>query len=64
MHISVLEVKLQIVLLPCLQLAALSLIVTAAAAPQYRPIIGGQNEFIPILRQENEVNFDGSYKYR
>jgi len=59
-----LEVKLPIVLFPCSQLAALSLIVTAAAAPQYRPIIGGQNEPIPILRQENEVNFDGSYKYR
>jgi hypothetical protein len=59
-----LEVKLPIVLFPCSQLIALSLIVTAAAAPQYRPIIAGQNEFIPILRQENEVNFDGSYKYR
>jgi hypothetical protein len=59
-----LEVKLSIVLFLRSQLAALSLIVTAAAAPQYRPIISGQNEPIPILRQENEVNFDGSYKYR
>ena len=59
-----LEVKLPVVLFPRSQLAALSLIVTAAAAPQYRPIIGGQNEHIPILRQENEANFDGSYKYR
>jgi hypothetical protein len=59
-----LDVKLLIVLLLCSQLAALSLIVTAAAAPQYRPIISGQNEFIPILKQENEANFDGSYKYR
>jgi hypothetical protein len=59
-----LEVKLVIVLLPFSQLAALSLIATATAAPQYRPNVGGQNEPIPILRQENEVNFDGSYKYR
>ncbi|GFG37116.1 hypothetical protein Cfor_05778 [Coptotermes formosanus] len=58
-----LEVKLVIVLLPFSQLAALSLIATATAAPQYRPNVGGQNEPIPILRQENEVNFDGSYKY-
>jgi hypothetical protein len=44
------------------QLVALSLLVSATAAPQNRG--GGQNEPIPILRQENEVNFDGSYKYR
>jgi hypothetical protein len=59
-----LEFKVSIVLFLLSQLAALSLIVTAAAAPQFRPIIGDQNEPIPILRQENEVNFDGSYKYR
>jgi hypothetical protein len=59
-----LEVKLPFALFLCSQLAALSLIVTAAAAPQYRPVIGGQSEHIPILRQENEANFDGSYKYR
>lgn len=36
------------------------------AVPQYRQNPGGQvvSDPIPILRQENEVNFDGSYKYR
>lgn len=61
---STLEIKLLIVLLPLAQLAALSLIVTVAGAPQFRPTAGNPNEPIPILRQENEVNFDGSYKYR
>jgi hypothetical protein len=46
------------------QVVALSLLVIATAAPQYRAGVGGQNDPIPILRQENEVNFDGSYKYR
>lgn len=41
----------------------LSLIAIATSAPQLRAGVGGQNEPIPILRQENEVNFDGSYKY-
>ncbi|PSN39569.1 hypothetical protein C0J52_20620, partial [Blattella germanica] len=43
-------------------LVLLALVATAAAAsPQlYRT----RTEPIPILRQENEVNFDGTYKYR
>ncbi|XP_023704719.1 endocuticle structural glycoprotein SgAbd-8-like [Cryptotermes secundus] len=45
------------------QMTALSLIVIATSAPQSRAAVGGPNEPIPILRQENEVNFDGSYKY-
>jgi len=33
----------------------------AQARPQVRP--QAQGEPIPIIRQEQEVNFDGSYKY-
>lgn len=40
------------------QLVALALFAVALAAPQ-----GQTQEPIPIVRQEQEVNFDGSYKY-
>ncbi|XP_021932411.1 endocuticle structural glycoprotein SgAbd-2-like [Zootermopsis nevadensis] len=46
-----------------IQLAALAVLVIATAAPQYFADTSVQNKPIPILRQENEVNIDGSYKY-
>ncbi|XP_046979335.1 endocuticle structural glycoprotein ABD-4-like [Schistocerca americana] len=45
------------------QIVALSLVCLTAAAPQFRQAPGAPNEPIPILSQEQEVNFDGSYKY-
>jgi hypothetical protein len=40
------------------QIALAALVAASVAAPQ-----GPATEPIPILRQEQEVNFDGSYKY-
>lgn len=44
----------------CLQVVFLAALAIAAAAPQQGP----STEPIPILRQEQEVNFDGTYKWR
>lgn len=43
----------------CLQVVFLASFAIAVAAPQ-----GPSTEPIPILRQEQEVNFDGTYKWR
>ncbi|XP_067000869.2 endocuticle structural glycoprotein SgAbd-2 [Anabrus simplex] len=48
-----------------IQVFALALLAVTSAAPQFRqnPVPLNPNEPIPILRQENEVNFDGTYRY-
>lgn len=43
----------------CVQVVFLATLAVAFAAPQ-----GPSTEPIPILRQEQEVNFDGTYKWR
>ncbi|XP_069674224.1 endocuticle structural glycoprotein SgAbd-8-like [Periplaneta americana] len=45
------------------QLAFLAFVMVVSAKPQYHGGFGSSNDPIPILRQENEVNFDGSYRY-
>lgn len=49
------------------QLIVLSVLVALSyAAPQfnqYQPQYN-QNQYIPIIRQEQDVNYDGSYQYR
>lgn len=50
-----------------LQFVVLSLLVAAAcAAPQYNQYQQQQyqGQEIPIIKQTQEVNFDGSYQYR
>ncbi|GLG94003.1 hypothetical protein R5R35_008921 [Gryllus longicercus] len=48
-----------------IQVVCLALLAVAAAKPQYRgaPPAPAAGEPIPILRQDQEVNFDGSYRY-
>ncbi|KAI9583789.1 endocuticle structural glycoprotein ABD-4-like [Glossina fuscipes] len=46
-------------------IALIAMLSLAAAVPQrlQRPVVVSPGDQIPILRQEQEVNFDGSYKY-
>lgn len=48
-----------------MSIALIAMLSLAAAVPQriQRPVVVSPGDQIPILRQEQEVNFDGSYKY-
>ncbi|XP_063361331.1 endocuticle structural glycoprotein SgAbd-2-like [Cydia amplana] len=44
-------------------IALSALFAVACAAPQFQPQYQQNSQVIPIVRQSQEVNFDGSYQY-